>query len=126
MPGGAYAVTMDGDDIYFNTAYGHLDDLTGEMAHSDSIGHLAGTKGDLTRIAVHEMGHVVAATNPLAPYRAKAIAEQHAGSPRKAAYVREHLSGYANTNAGELFAEAFMDVVSSGGSPMSREIAAAA
>lgn len=126
LPSSAYAVTVGGQDIYFNTDYGHIDDLSGELAHGDSVGHMAGTAGDLTRVAVHEFGHVVAGTFPGAPDTAKAIAERHAGSTRKADYVRRELSGYANTNPGELFAEAFMDVVSSGGSPMSREIVDAA
>lgn len=126
LPPTAYAVTVGGQDVYFNTSYGHIDDLSGEMAHGDSIGHMAGTHGDLTRVAVHEFGHVVAGSRPGAPGAAKAIAERHAGSTRKADHVREHLSGYANTNAGELFAEAFMDVVSSGGSDLSREIVDAA
>lgn len=126
LPPTAYGVTVDGTDIMFNTAYGHIDDFSGEMAFGDEARRHSGPAGDLTRIGIHEYGHVVARSSPGAEASAKAIAERYAGTPTKFSYVKEHLSGYATTNEKELFAEAFVDVVSTGGSAMSREIVDAA
>ncbi len=120
-----YAVTMRGEDILFSTTYGHMDDLAGEVAHSDSSGHLAGVHGDLTRIAVHEFGHVVAGGNPSTRAgHAYQVTKDSAPAGGRAAHVRREISGYAASNSGELFAEVFMDVVSagSGASALSQQI----
>ncbi len=110
-----YAVTLRGEDILFSTSYGHMDDLAGEMGHTDACGHLAGAKGDLTRIAVHEFGHVVdGTTDGRMGKAALRIAKELAGPTDRKAFTRTSVSRYAAQNAGELAAEAFMDVVSQG------------
>jgi hypothetical protein len=121
----AFAVTVGGRDIYFNTDYGHVEHYSREM---DLATHLAGTPGDLTRVAVHEFGHVVNGTVPGANLAALQQAKQATGGGSRSALVRGEISKYASKNSSELFAEAFMDVVSKGddASDLSHAIVAAA
>ena len=133
MPAGCVAVTQAasriGSGIYLNTHW-TAQKLRDSQANDDSIGHMAGAHGDLTRTGSHEMGHVAAHT--AGSDRVHATIEQKLASMAAGAgqatsvFVRRHISTYGATNAHEAAGEATADVASrrEGASDVSKSVVA--